>query len=656
MNKKRVAIVFTDNSNSKLQNDLTDDLYSIFKELIEIDIIFLSKLNLKEKIIADAILILRPSIVSLIKDRVDDLSKVLIITRSIPKKSIYEMLNIPKGTNVLVVNDSVETVNDTISMFYKLNITHLNFIPYNTNISNLNNIPLVITPGESQLVPSDISKILDIGNRKLDIETFLNLFTILDIKDIVIKKRMFEYINQNTVLSSFGKKQYLKNYTIEEALHQIINVIKSGFIITDYSYNIEFSNDIINKIIGINLINYTHLSNYFSVDDFQKLVKYTTSNTFFLLDTLKIMVKVIAIEGNKEVTGWCFIFEKIKNVSPQSVLVDKFKHGGFIARYKFEDIVYKCDKMRNIIQYSKKISQTDYPILITGETGTGKEILAQSIHNESLRKEEPFIAINCSALPEALLESELFGYEDGAFTGAKKGGKIGIFERAIGGTIFLDELCEMPLRMQVKLLRVLQERQIMRIGGTNLINIDIRVIAATNKQIDEKVKKFEFREDLYYRINTFKINLPSLKERKEDIIFIFKNMINYFENLPENIEKKLLNHTWNGNIRELKNIADYYLVMGNLDILNNDNNTLLKKDDSDLKYKILQVIAKRERQMLANGRVSILKELENEKILISHNRLEKIIEKLQELGLIIRKKGRAGIILTGEGKKISLKE
>ena len=193
----------------------------------------------------------------------------------------------------------------------------------------------------------------------------------------------------------------------------------------------------------------------------------------------------------------------------------------------------------------------------------------------------------------------------------------------------------------------------MRLGGTSLINIDISIIAATNKDLEEKIKNFEFREDLYYRINTFKIKLPSLREREEDIIFIFKNMIKKHEDLSEDIEKKLLNHVWKGNIRELRNVADYYLVMEDIDILKSEkeNSILLKNDENDLKYKVLNVIAKREEQMLVNGRVSILKELENEKILISHNRLEKSIEKLQELGLIIRKKGRSGISLTEKGKK-----
>src|SRR5690606_31795881 len=168
----------------------------------------------------------------------------------------------------------------------------------------------------------------------------------------------------------------------------------------------------------------------------------------------------------------------------------------------------------------QRMAKSNSSILITGETGTGKELFAQAIHNYSPRRDNPFVAINCGAIPESLLESELFGYEEGAFTGAKKGGKPGLFEIADRGTLFLDEITEMPMSLQVKLLRVLKEKEVVRIDGDRIINVDVKIIAATNGNIKERVDMGEFRKDLYYRLNVLPLYIPPLRERKEDILFL----------------------------------------------------------------------------------------------------------------------------------------
>ncbi|WDC84728.1 sigma 54-interacting transcriptional regulator [Caloramator sp. mosi_1] len=188
-------------------------------------------------------------------------------------------------------------------------------------------------------------------------------------------------------------------------------------------------------------------------------------------------------------------------------------------------IITNSPKMKECINIAKKIAKSDYTVLINGESGTGKEMIAQSIHNYSNRSIYPFVAVNCAALPENLLESELFGYEKGAFTGALKEGKIGLFEIANNGTIFLDEIGDMPLKLQTRLLRVLQEKQIMRVGSDNIINVNVRVIAATNKDLKKLVDEGLFREDLYYRINVLPISLPPLRERKEDIMPLLESFL-----------------------------------------------------------------------------------------------------------------------------------
>ncbi|SDF03771.1 sigma-54 interaction domain-containing protein [Sporolituus thermophilus] len=234
------------------------------------------------------------------------------------------------------------------------------------------------------------------------------------------------------------------------------------------------------------------------------------------------------------------------------------------AKYTFGDILGDSAELRAVISVAERIAQYDSDVLITGESGTGKEVFAQAIHNASPRASGPFVAVNCAALTPSLVESELFGYEDGAFTGAKKGGKVGLFEIADGGTILLDEIAEISLEVQAKLLRVLQERSIRRVGETAEIPLNVRVIAATNKDLAICVQEGRFREDLYYRLNVLNLQLPALRERISDV----KILANYFLNLysakigrtlvlhPETYDA-LMRYHWPGNVRELRNAIEF---------------------------------------------------------------------------------------------------
>jgi PAS domain S-box-containing protein len=234
------------------------------------------------------------------------------------------------------------------------------------------------------------------------------------------------------------------------------------------------------------------------------------------------------------------------------------------ATYSFSSIIGGGNNIVEAIKYARRASKTDSNVLLIGESGTGKELFAHAIHQSSNRKYGPFIKINCAAIPSELLESELFGYEEGSFTGAKKGGKLGKFELAEGGTIFLDEIGDMPLYMQAKLLRVIQEREVERIGGTRPRAVNVRIIAATNVNLEEMVAEGKYRQDLYYRLNVFLISIPALRERKEDIrplAYHFLNSLNnkYFKNIEgysEEAIKFLTRYDWPGNIRELSNVIE----------------------------------------------------------------------------------------------------
>lgn len=235
--------------------------------------------------------------------------------------------------------------------------------------------------------------------------------------------------------------------------------------------------------------------------------------------------------------------------------------------FQFENIITKDRRMKEILSILPSVAQSKSTVLIQGESGTGKELIAKAIHNNSLRKDKPFIAVNCAAIPDTLIESELFGHVKGAFTGAHQD-RVGRFELANNGSIFMDEIADMSLSTQAKLLRVIQEEKFERVGGSKTISVDVRIIAATNKNLSKEVREGKFREDLYYRISVFPITLPPLRERKEDIPLLINHYIEKFDkemekninNISPQAMKILLNYFYPGNIRELRNIIEHAFV------------------------------------------------------------------------------------------------
>ncbi|KAB7707066.1 AAA domain-containing protein [Bacillus aerolatus] len=284
--------------------------------------------------------------------------------------------------------------------------------------------------------------------------------------------------------------------------------------------------------------------------------------------SIQLSVKKVGIFLKGKKVGDMVAFQDVTGIQEMEGKIRKKIHlRGHVAKYTFEDILFQSEEIKKTIETAQRYSEVDSNILIIGETGTGKEIFAQSIHNHSNRKNNPFVAINCAALPENLLESELFGYAEGAFTGAMKGGKQGFFELAHRGTIFLDEIGEISPKLQSRLLRVLQEREIMRIGDDKVIPVDVRIVAATNKNLMHMVKNSEFREDLYYRLSVLDLVLPPLRERREDIpllanAFLQKGLSNQKQiMITDAAKKKMSEENWEGNIRQLQNFCERLSVL-----------------------------------------------------------------------------------------------
>ena len=286
------------------------------------------------------------------------------------------------------------------------------------------------------------------------------------------------------------------------------------------------------------------------------------NDRFFVVNYIPILV-------GREIAGGVCILKDVSNVVKAENEVRRSFTKGLVAKYYIKDIIHESAMIRNLINKTKKFAISDATILITGKTGTGKEILAHSIHNLCQRRKEPFISINCAALPDQLLESELFGYEEGAFTGSKKGGKPGLLEIAHKGTVFLDEISATSQNVQIRLLRILQEKEIMRIGGDRLIPIDIRVIAASNKNLLAEIQSGGFREDLFFRLNTLHLYIPPLSKRIEDIKLLTHTFIRESTSrnrtrtfsLPPSCIKQLMEYSWPGNVRQLKNFIEQLVLL-----------------------------------------------------------------------------------------------
>ena len=278
--------------------------------------------------------------------------------------------------------------------------------------------------------------------------------------------------------------------------------------------------------------------------------------------------KDIYVDGKK--AGKVIVYHDISEVNRLRRELDRLnqKLRKVEAKYSFKDIIGETEKMLEAINVAKTAAMTPATIMLRGESGTGKEIFANAIHNTSPRRNEKFVKINCSSIPDELLESELFGYKEGAFTGAQRGGKKGLFQEADRGSLFLDEIGDVSPRMQVKILRALQEKEIMPVGSTESIPIDVRIICATNKPLEKMIEDGEFREDLYYRLNVFPIKIPPLRERKDDIEAISMYLLNqyndYYGRKVTSIDKeaiKLLKKgDWPGNVRELQNVLSRALI------------------------------------------------------------------------------------------------
>lgn len=661
---KTVYIVFNDREKLDLCTNLLNDLRFVFDGFINVKICFLSEIRSGDIADGDLFLVLYEERLHQMKEYISSLDNVIVLTRTFEREYLDGIYALAPDTDVLVVNDSNESTIQTVNSLYELGLNYLNFIPYipDEDQRKYQHIRVAVTPDELGSVPSFITKIINVHNRCIDANTFTTIINRLNLNNPHINRNLLSYIQRTT---GYTAKRYITDSIKNEIIRQNIQALQEAVIIVDNTYETIYYNDKADITFELSNSN-TSLKILFGDVSNEIFTHVDYNNKLFHFQGVNYIATKTTVRIADQIVGYSLRISTetdIKNM--ESNLNKQLMKKGLVAKYHFDDLLYTSSSMQRSITLAKKAALTDFTVLLTGESGTGKEMIAQSMHNFSFRKDKPFVAVNCAALPPSLLESELFGYEKGSFTGASPNGKIGFFEQANHGTIFLDEIGDMSLPLQARLLRVLQEKQITRIGSDKVINLDIRIIAATNIDLPEAIKMKRFREDLYYRFCNIPIALPPLRERPEDIILLFRHFTKEKFKLLSFEEIELLqNYRWPGNVRELKNVADYYITLGEFPqtITTSSVLTTLNQNTSTLQYSgtnsidqmpvcqitqnledlILTIIKEHTEESSGIGRVSIHNLLKKHGFSISDDKLRKHLKKLEGQGIISIGRGRIG--------------
>lgn len=608
--------------------------------------------------------------------------------------NLEKILQLPKGKKVLVLNTPKTISEEVIESLIDIGINHIEYIPFDPYVDHMEeaylDIDTAISPGLNHLAPMNIMNIIDIGCRIINISTFFKLLKALDLDYNYLNIYNEQYFNLLMQTATKLAKSLDKSEQLLEKQKIIINQVDDGIILVDKNGIIDNTNYGIEKIFDLkkNLIGIP-ISEFLSkIGLTSNIINNRIENVIINYKDKKIVCNEVDI-GHDDIAGY-YVFKEVDKVVELEIEIRrKLYKKGYLAKYNFNDIICNNPRMNQAKEKALDFAKTNLSILLVGESGTGKELFAQAIHNNSLKKNGPFIAINFAALPENLVESELFGYEKGSFTGANKSGKPGLFEQAHGGTMFLDEIGDASLNIQAKLLRVLQEKEIMRIGGENIIPIDVRIISATNKDLVNEVHNGKFRRDLYYRLNTLPIEIPALRNRKEDIFLLLNKYLNKEYNITKEFSKEvnkfLYNYNWPGNVRELQNIADYvyYSSRGREKIelndlptyifkltenrnqfinnVNNDNNDNNVDTVDTVESNIDMEILKDKNYIMivlggfinlgyeGIGRNKLLNLINENEHRITEYKLIKVLKKLNDLGFIIIGNTKQGSSITQKG-------
>lgn len=614
---------------------------------------------------------------NILYDHVKRLNKnqveTIVMRRTFTKEGFEKLKQIDDDREIFFVSNFHEIAVECVSKLYELGIKNLKLIPYNTYSpyeEGIAKIKTAVIAGKTERIPEFIEEIIDIGDRIIDLSTIADIGAILGLANRKLYQILDMY-KKEIVYADYGISQMLSDSgDIKKQLRTILHFTNDSIIATDLSGYITEYNDASERNFGLakREVLGKNIREIFPEITIQDIIKQeeAVTNELITIRHITYVINKYGIYSNEGHLAGIVIFGQkyLELENERNQLRSKLIPRGHVAKYNMDSILGSSKVISDLKKVATKMAKSRSTVLITGESGTGKEVFAQAIHNVSSRRKAPFIAVNCSALAASLLESELFGYEEGAFTGAKKGGKLGLFEMADKGTIFLDEIGEMPYELQAKLLRVLMEREVMRIGGMNVIKVDVRVIAATNKNLLKLVDEGQFREDLYYRINVLPLPLPPLRERKEDILLLVNAFLQDFggeKQLTPQIIKVLKNYSWPGNIRELHNCIEYMYQLSDdkivlADVPKNIRDSAGAGSPMDVSLDgkektVLQAVAHFNGDDLAAGRKNIYEHLLAEGSKIAEQDIRFILKNLEVKGLVEVHKGRRGTQITAAGRQ-----
>ncbi|WP_324825284.1 sigma-54 interaction domain-containing protein [Sinanaerobacter sp. ZZT-01] len=677
---ERIAVIA---NNKKYAKYLTDNLETYFRDRAEFHYYGTNEIEAMETIREKYIVLSAFTIFQQVKKKTTKEARLIIADLTLNRKFIDRLYKLPKATKALLVNIDYRSCMEVITMIYSAGFKDLELIPFYAGCQYDKSIRVAITPDEEQLVPAEITTVINIGQRVVDLSCIWEIADYLGITEPFSSEEA-EHAKKDIISSNIGIKRVLgENESLAEQINVLLKLVRQGFLVTDVKGKIYLSNDMAKQMLRSR----TEIIEGFNITEV--LPELQNANThpggeehngdLINVNGVNLIASVTKIISHDEIKGSVIMLDNfLEAENRQHKIRRKITGYGHIATYTFDNILGESEILEEAKKIAMRMAKSDSSMILYGETGTGKELFAQSVHNYSNRAGYYFVAVNCSALPENLLESELYGYEEGAFSGAKKGGKIGLFELAHQGTLFLDEIGELPLSQQAKLLRAIEEKKILRVGGMNLIDIDVRVVVATNRNLLEMVNNKEFRSDLYYRLNVLPVYIPSLKERGNDIFLLFdsfKKTLHAEFQLSAEARSAMLSHSWNGNVRELKNNAEYLANLGkkkieasDLPFAEKDKNincfgTDSKKDAHLIKEflqmkkaslnkygLILEEMEQAYRRRERIGRYSLLKRANDKNVFLTEQEIRAALSKLCAYGFVVSGKGRKGSEITELGK------
>ncbi len=493
---------------------------------------------------------------------------VVVARRTVNCDNLDLIVALPPGTRALFVNDRPETVRECLEALAELGLGNVDYVPcYPGGPAPDPSIRLAVTPGETALVPPWIEGVIDIGARILDVGSLAELLGRLGLIDRRIGQYSRRYLAKIIQVAQRLARATEEAERLAGHLAGVIDSLRHGILVYDEAGRVSVCNENLRAMLNLRQgdlegLTLARIVRNRSLLDFLERREGEETEVFRLAEGDLVVRRFAAGQDGH----WLATFRDRRDAAAEGArLAREYARRGYVAKYDMEDIIGSSEAIQRAKRIASRLAATDLTILVHGESGTGKELFASAIHAASARRAGPFLAVDLGALSDDLIESELFGYEEGAFTGAKKGGKAGLFELADSGTIFLDEIGNVSPKVQKRLLRVLQEKEIMRVGGSGIRRVDLRVIAASNEDLLERARRGEFREDLYFRLKMGWLRIPPLRERQEDIPALVERFLAAEGSKGIAVERAVLDalvgREWPGNVRELRNAITYMLAV-----------------------------------------------------------------------------------------------